>query len=134
MDRKKLSLALTIGILFAAYLVVMFLIIKDYSRQFWFSILFESIAFVALAFGLFFASSKSRAGQIVGLPVDSLVWMYFFTELVLGTIFMFFNWAFLAYFLPQFILCVLFLLVFVPAILSPGNYKDEEPKENKDKE
>ena len=125
MDRKKIQLGLTLGILFAAYLIVMFLVVKNFTTQFWISLIFVVVGFMALAFGLFFVSAKNRSNQVVGLPVGSLVWMYFVVELVMGTIFMFFNWAFIAYFLPQFIVFVLFLLVFVPAVMSPNNYQDE---------
>ncbi len=135
MDRKKVQLALVLAVLFGAYLTVVFLLKQNgYGKQFWVSFGFVVFAFLVLAIGLFFVSSKSKSGQVVGLPVDSLVWFYFAAEILLGTIFMFFDghgWAFIAYFLPQFVLVVLFLLVFIPAIMSPSNYKDE-PKKDKE--
>ena len=134
MDRKKVQLALVLSVLLVAYMTVMFLVIKSYTTQFWVNFGFVLFAFLMLATGLFFVSAESRQGQVVGFPVDSLVWFYFIAELVLGTIFMSFagkNWPFLAYFLPQFILTILFLLVFIPAVMSPSNYKDE-PKKDKE--
>ena len=133
MDRKKLSLALTLCVTLALYLVVIFLVKKGgFEAQFWVSLGFVMLAYLFLFFGLFFVSAKSRAGQVVGLPVDSLVWLYFFAQLFLGTIFLFFSWAFVAYFLPQFVVAMLFMLVFIPAVLSPSNYKDEKPEEKKE--
>ena len=129
MDRKKLSLGLTFGVILALYLVVIFLVVKNYTTQFWISLGFVMLAYLFLAVGMFFVSAKSRAGQVVGLPVDTLVWMYFFVQVFMGTIFLFFDWAFIAYFLPQFVVAMLFLLVFIPAVLSPNNYKEEDSKE-----
>ena len=134
MDRKKLSLGLTLGVILALYLVVIFLVVKNYTTQFWISLGFVMLAYLFLVVGMFFVSAKSRAGQVVGLPVDTLVWMYFFVQVFMGTIFLFFDWAFIAYFLPQFVVAMLFLLVFIPAVLSPNNYKEDSKEQPQQKE
>ena len=76
-----------------------------------------------MAFAYFYTSNKVLAQRVVGLPLRTLTTMYFVVELIMGTIFLYFNLKFLAVFLPQFIVLVLFLLVFVPALLSDQNAK-----------
>ena len=59
---------------------------------------------------MFVAKPEIKA-QVVGLPVTVLTTMYFALEFVVGTIFMFFNWSFVAAFIPQFVLFALFLVI-----------------------
>ena len=125
MDKKKLQLGLIFAILFVTYAVVLVLLNKNWSLTFWLSLGFIVVAFAFVMFAFFFVSKESRKQQVVGMPVTVLTVMYAVVEFVMGTIFMCFDLAFAAVFVPQFIVFALFLLCFVGAMFSSKNYKTE---------
>lgn len=125
MDRRKLQLSLIFAIILVAYNIVLFLVTKVLYTSFWVSYIFIMLSLLFVIISFFFVSSENRKKQVVGMPVTVLSVLYFCAEFILGTIFMFFNLEFSAVFVPQFVLFVLFALCFVPAILSPKNYKKE---------
>ncbi len=134
MDRKKLQLGLGFGVFFVAYLIVLFLVTNNLHTSFWVSLIFVVLAFLFMTIAFFFVSNEKRKKQVVGLPVTTMTVMYFVIEFIMGTIFMFFDVEFVWVFVPQFIVFVLFLLCFMPAMISENNYKREpiEDKEVKD--
>ncbi len=130
MDRKKLQLGLGFGVFFVAYLIVLFLVANNLHTSFWVSLIFVVLSFLFMTIAFFFVSNEKRKKQVVGLPVTTMTVMYFVIEFVMGTIFMFFNVEFVWVFVPQFIVFVLFLLCFMPAMISENNYKREPAKNN----
>ena len=135
MNKKKLTTLLVFGILYVTYAVVLFLLNKNYQLSFWLSFGFitASVLFMLLSFT--FASKDGRSQQVVGMPVNVLSSIYFGIEFVLGTILMIFPaLSFAAVFVPQFVLLALYLVCFVPAILSDNNYKSVEIKAEEKKE
>ena len=126
MDRKKLQLGLIFAIILVSYNIVLFLLTKVMHTSFWVSYIFIMIALIFVMFSFFFVSNEKRKKQVVGMPVTVLSVLYLCTEFIMGTIFMFFNLEFSAIFVPQFVLFVLFALCFIPAVLSPNNYKKEQ--------
>ena len=136
MNKKKLQIGLIFAILFVAYNIVLFLLNNDYQISFWISFGFIVASFVLTMIAFFFVSDEKRKKQVVGMPVTVLTVMYFVVEFVLGTILMIFpSLSFAAVFVPQFVLFVLFLLCFVPAMLSENNYKqNNQTSENKKEE
>lgn len=132
MNRKKLQLGLIFAILVVAYNIVLFLVTNNFYTSFWVSFAFIMVAYILTAIAFFFVADPKRKKQVVGMPVTVLTCLYLVAEFIMGTIFMFFNVSFAAVFIPQFILLVLFLLCFVPAILSENNYKTEQQKENQE--
>ena len=136
MNKKKLQIGLIFAILFVAYNIVLFLLNNNYQISFWISFGFIVVSFVLTMVAFFFVSDEKRKKQVVGMPVTVLTVMYFVVEFVLGTILMIFSsLSFAAVFVPQFVLFVLFLLCFVPAMLSENNYKQNNPtSENKKEE
>ena len=132
MDRKKLQLGLGFGVFFVAYLIVLFLVANNLHTSFWVSLIFVVLSFLFMTIAFFFVSNEKRKKQVVGLPVTTMTVMYFVLEFIMGTIFMFFDAPFVWVFVPQFIVFVLFLLCFMPAMISENNYKREPIKtENK---
>lgn len=131
MKKSKLILPITLLIFYATYCLVVFLVSKTFPQGFWVSFGFVTLAYLFMDFSLLYVSNDNNKKQVVGLPVSTMSVMYFSVELILGTVFMFVNVSFLAYFLPQVILLSLFLLCYVPAILSDKNYK-EQPKKEED--
>lgn len=127
MNKKKLTLGLVFGILFVAYNLILFLVnpATNYFISFWLSFGFIVVSFIFLVFAYLFVSDDKRKHQVVGMPVGVMTTLYFAVEFVLGTILMCFNISFAASFIPQFVLFVLYLICFVPAILSENNYKEE---------
>ncbi len=134
MKKSKLILPITLLIFYATYCLVVFLVSKTFPQGFWISFGFVTLAYLFMDFSLMYVSHDNIKKQVVGLPVGTMSVMYFIVEMILGTVFMFVNVSFLAYFLPQIILFALFLLCFIPAILSDKNYKEEQPKEDKAQE
>ncbi len=132
MDRKKLQLTLGFGVFFVAYLIVLFLVTNNLHTSFWVSLIFVVLAFLFMTIAFFFVSNEKRKKQVVGMPVTTMTVMYFVIEFVMGTIFMFFDIEFVWVFVPQFIVFVLFLLCFMPAMISENNYK-REPQKTKNK-
>ena len=133
MNKKKLQTGLIFAILFVAYNILLFLLNKNYEISFWISFGFIVASFVFTMVAFFFVADEKRKKQVVGMPVTVLTVMYFVVEFVLGTILMIFpSLSFAGVFVPQFILFVLFLLCFVPAMLSENNYKQNDPV-NEDK-
>ena len=128
MNRKKLQLGLIFGIFLVAYNIVVFLVAEKFHTSFWISFIFVLLAFLFMAFAFFFVSDEKRKKQVVGMPITVLTTMYYVIELIMGTIFMFFDVSFVAVFLPQFLLFVLFVVCFIPAVLSENNYKSTEQK------
>ncbi len=131
MNRKKLQLGLMFGVFFVAYLTVLFLVAKTFYTSFWVSFIFVVLAFIFTTIGFFFVSNEQRKKQVVGMPVTVMTAMYFVVEFILGTILMFFDIQFVWSFVPQFILFVLFILCFIPAMLSENNYKTTNEKVEK---
>lgn len=134
MKKSRLILPITLLIFYATYCLVVFLVSKTFPQGFWISFGFVTLAYLFMDFSLMYVSHDNIKKQVVGLPVGTMSVIYFIVEMILGTVFMFVNVSFLAYFLPQIILFALFLLCFIPAILSDKNYKEEQPKEDKSQE
>ncbi len=134
MDRKKLQLSLGFGVFFVAYLIVLFLVTNRFYTSFWVSLIFVVLAFLFMTIAFFFVSNEKRKKQVVGLPVTTMTVMYFVIEFIMGTIFMFFNIEFVWVFVPQFIVFVLFLLCFMPAMISENNYKRENVNKTETKD
>lgn len=134
MKKSKLILPITLLIFYATYCLVVFLASKTFPQGFWVSFGFVTLAYLFMDFSLMYVSHDNIKKQVVGLPVGTMSVMYFIVEMILGTVFMFVDVSFLAYFLPQIILFALFLLCFIPAILSDKNYKEEQQKEDKAQE
>lgn len=129
MKKSKLIMPICMFIFIATYLLVVLLVAKDFTTAFWVSLAFVVVSYLIMDFALMFTKKEHIKEQVVGLPVGTMSVMYFALELVLGTVFMFVEVSFLAYFLPQIILFSLFLLCFIPAMLSDKNYKTEPQQE-----
>ena len=124
MNRKKLITTLIFGVILATYLTVLFLLKKEFNMSFWLSFGFIMASFVIMVASFLFVANENRKRQVVGMPVTVLSSLYFAVEFVLGTIFMFFNLTFVPVFIPQFVLFALFLICYIPAMLSENNYKN----------
>ena len=135
MDRKKVQLGLMFAIIVVTYNIVLFLLAKILHISFWISYGFIMFSIIMCVISFFFVSSEKRKSQVVGMPVTVLSSLYLAIEFVMGTIFMFFDLSFAPVFVPQFVLCAVYLLCFIPAIMSTKNYKDarEEIKKTKTK-
>ena len=133
MDRKKVQLGLMFAIVVVVYNIVLFLLARAFHTSFWTSYGFIMFSIVMCVISFFFVSNEKRKSQVVGMPVTVLSSLYLAIEFVMGTVFMFFDVAFATVFVPQFVLCALYLLCFIPAIMSPKNYKTarEELKKTK---
>ena len=123
MDRKKVQLGLMFAIIVVVYNIVLFLIAKTLHMSFWVSYGFIMFSILMCVISFFFVSNEKRKSQVVGMPVTVLSSLYFVIEFIMGTIFMFFNVSFAAVFVPQFVLCAIYLLCFIPAVMSTKNYK-----------
>lgn len=123
MDRKKVQLSLMFAIVVVVYNIVLFLLAGVFHTSFWTSYAFIMFSIIMCVISFFFVSNEKRKSQVVGMPVTVLSSLYLAIEFVMGTIFMFFDVAFATVFVPQFVLCALYLLCFIPAIMSPKNYK-----------
>ena len=125
MNRKKLITGLVFAVLLATYLTVLFLVKKVFDTSFWVSFGFILASFIMVIVSFMFVANENRKRQVVGMPVTVLSCLYFAVEFVLGTIFMFFTLDFVPVFIPQFVLFALFLVCYIPAILSDKNYKQD---------
>lgn len=123
MNRKKLITGLVLGVILITYLTVLFLVKKEFGTSFWVSFAFILASFLIVVASFMFVANENRKHQVVGMPVTVLSCLYFAAEFVLGTIFMFFTLDFVPVFIPQFVLFALFLVCYIPAILSDKNYK-----------
>ena len=131
MKKSKFILPICSTIFIATYLLVVFLTKKEFNAGFWVSLAFVVVAYLIMDFALMYTRQKHIKSQVVGLPVSTMSVMYFALELVMGTVFMFVNVPFLAYFLPQIIVFALFLMCFVLAMLSDNNYKSDDANQDK---
>ena len=127
MNKDKLILPLVMLVVFATYCTVLFLVNTCYDASFWLSFAFIVIAFLFVAGAFTFVSKPVRSRQVVGMPVTVLTCLYLAVEVVLGTLFMFIGnvpvvWSLI----PQLLLFAVFVICFIPAILSSKNYKDEQ--------
>ena len=132
MDKKKLQLLLMFAIVVVVYNIVLFLLAKLFHTSFWVSYAFIMFAIFMCIISFFFVSNEKRKSQVVGMPVTVLSSLYLAVEFIMGTVFMFFDVSFAAVFVPQFVLCAIYLLCFIPAMMSTKNYKTakEELKTN----
>ncbi len=131
MRKSKFILPICSFIFIATYLLIVFLTKKEFNAGFWVSLAFVVVAYLIMDFALMYTHQKHIKSQVVGLPVGTMSVMYFALELVMGTVFMFVNVPFLAYFLPQIIVFSLFLMCFVLAMLSDNNYKSDDEHQEK---
>ena len=123
MDKKKLQLLLMFAIVVVVYNIVLFLLAKLFHTSFWVSYAFIMFAIFMCIISFFFVSNEKRKSQVVGMPVTVLSSLYLAVEFIMGTVFMFFDVSFAAVFVPQFVLCAIYLLCFIPAMMSTKNYK-----------
>ena len=123
MDKKKLQLLLMFAIVVVVYNIVLFLLTELFHTSFWVSYAFIMFAIFMCIISFFFVSNEKRKSQVVGMPVTVLSSLYLAVEFIMGTVFMFFDVSFAAVFVPQFVLCAIYLLCFIPAMMSTKNYK-----------
>ena len=130
MNRKKLITGLVLGVVLVTYLTVLFLVKKEFGTSFWVSFAFVMASFLIVVASFMFVANENRKPQVVGMPVTVLSCLYCVVEFILGTIFMFFTLDFVPVFIPQFVLFALFLICYIPAILSEKNYKKTNDNQN----
>ena len=128
MKKSGIIAGSVILILMAIYNTLLFCLCKNYTTNFWVGYAFIMGSMIIMLVS--FAVSMNK-GKIIGLPLSTLSLYYFVFELILGSCLMFFNISFIGVFLPQMIVFLIFLMIYVPATL---RYFTKDENENKSKQ
>jgi len=127
MKKSSIIAGSVILILMAIYNTLLFCLCKSYTVSFWVGYAFIMGSMLIMLISFIISMNKSK---IVGLPLTTLSLFYFGFELLLGSLLMFFNLPFISVFLPQMICFLIFLMIYVPAVL---RYFTKEEDLNKNK-
>lgn len=129
---KKIVITSTAIIcLMAIYNILVFTLTKTFNTNFWvgYAFIMLSMIMLLICFNLTYASKNSH--KVTGLPLTTLSVYYFLAMIILGSCLMYFNINIIAVILPLSILSLIFMAVFVPAILNFVTNDKLESKENK---
>lgn len=126
MKRSGIIAGSIIFILMALYNTLIFCLTKNFTTSFWIGYIFIMLSMLIMLISFVICAYKEK---LVGLPLNMLSLYYFVLELILGSCLMFFDIPFIAAFLPQMIVFLIFLMIYVPAILR--YFSKEENKSKK---
>lgn len=129
--KKGLTSISSIVILAAIYNILVFCLTKNFTKNFWTGYIFIMLAFAIMVVSFALSTASKRSHHVTGLPITMISLYYAVIELILGSCLMFFNINWVAVFLPQIILFLIFMMVYVPAILRFFSLPKENEKENK---
>jgi len=126
MKKSGIIAGSVIFILMAIYNTLLFCLCKNFTTNFWvgYAFIMGSMLIMLVSFVISMGN-----GKVVGLPLTTLSLYYFVFELILGSCLMFFNIPFIAVFLPQMIIFLIFLMIYVPALLRYFTKEENKSKQ-----
>lgn len=118
MNIKKLILSSSsIICLMAIYNILVFVLTKNLTRNFWVGYIFVMIAFLFMIASFVLTYASKNEGKVTGLPLTTLSVYYFIFTAILANALMFVNISFVAIILPLIITLLLFLMIYIPAVI-----------------
>ena len=126
MKKSGIIAGSVILILMAIYNTLLFCLCKNFTTNFWvgYAFIMGSMRIMLVSFIISMGN-----GKVVGLSLTTLSLYYFVFELILGSCLMFFNIPFIAVFLPQMIVFLIFLMIYVPAVLRYFTKEENKSKQ-----
>lgn len=133
MNNKKLLVKLSVfGIALAIYYLLIFMLTKTYYVSFWVGFGFITAAFLMTLISSIISGASKHAGKVTGLPLSVQSYMYLVVEFILGNCLMWFDVGFKWSFIPQVILFLLALMLYIPSLvhyLSIEKHNNIAPKQ-----
>lgn len=129
--KKGIIAGSSVFFIMAIYNVLVFCLVNNFTKNFWTGYIFIMLAFTILLVSTIISSVSKRSHIVTGLPIRMISIYYAVLELILGSLLMYFNINFIAVFLPQMILFLIFAMVYVPAILKFFSLPIEITENNK---
>lgn len=119
MEKAKRIVISSIGVvvLIAIYNILLFTLYNNFTANFWVGYAFIMASMLVMLASFIITFASDRSGNVVGLPLTTLSGYYFVIEAILGSLLMFFKVSFVAAFLPQIVLFLIFFAVYVIAVL-----------------
>lgn len=131
--KKAIISSSIIVCLLGIYNVLIFSFCENFNKNFWATYILVTVSMIIMLASYVITFSSKKRDQVTGLPITTLSAMYAGFEILLGSIFMFFNLSFKAVFLPQIICFIIFLAIYIPALVSLLWKKEEKsPTESKE--
>ena len=123
--KKSVVFISTISCLTILYNVLIFTLTKNFSQNFWVSYALVMLS-ILIMLASFIVTKLKASDKVLGMPITTLSVYYFVIEIVLASSLMFFKIHFLAVFLPQIIVLLVFLMIYIPALISILTLKKEQ--------
>ncbi len=123
--KKSVAFISTISCLTILYNVLIFTLTKNFSQNFWVSYALVMLS-ILIMLASFIVTKLKASDKVLGMPITTLSVYYFVIEIVLASSLMFFKIHFLAVFLPQIIVLLVFLMIYIPALISILTLKKEQ--------
>lgn len=114
--KKIVVSSIAIVVLMAIYNVLIFTLYSNYNANFWTGYCFIMASMLIMLASFVITNASNRSGNVVGMPLTVLSGYYFVLEVILGSLLMFFNIPFVAVFLPQIIVFLIFVAIYVIAL------------------
>lgn len=115
--KKGIIAGSSIFIFMAIYNVLVFCLVNNFSKNFWTGYIFIMLAFTIFLISTILSVASNRSHHVTGLPIGMISLYYAVLALFLGSLLMYFKINWVAVFLPQMILFLIFAMIYVPAIL-----------------
>ncbi|MBE5746104.1 MAG: hypothetical protein E7359_02325 [Clostridiales bacterium] len=115
--KKVVVSSIFIVALMAIYNILIFTLYNNLNKNFWAGYAFIMLAMIIMLISFVITNASSRNKNVVGIPLTTLSVYYFILEAILGSLLMFFNIPFLAVLLPQLIVFIIFIAIYVIAVL-----------------
>ena len=102
----------------AIYNILVFCLTKNLTQNFWTGYIFVMLGFVFMLTSFVVIHASKKQGEVTGLSITTLSVMYFILVTIIASSLMFISGvSFVAIFLPLIIVSLLFIAVYVPAIV-----------------
>lgn len=114
--KKIVMSSIIIVALMAIYNVLIFTLYTNLNNNFWAGYIFIMLSMIIMLISFIITNASNRSGNVVGMPLTVLSGYYFVLEVILGSLLMFFNIPFVAVLLPQLVVFIIFIAIYVLAV------------------
>lgn len=126
---KSVVIGTVFGLAAALYYILIFTLTSSFQTGFWVGFAFVTLAIIVCAVSVLISNSSKHEGKVTGLSLNVQSFMYLGLELILASVFMWWKGiSFKACFIPQIVLLIIFLMLYIPSVY---NYFNIEKHNNK---
>jgi len=114
---KKYIVPLSVSIsLIAIFNVLVFTLLSTFTKNFWCGYAFIMLSLILIPISVILRVSSKKGSEVSGFPIVTLSVYYFIIEAIMGSLLMYWSISFIAVLLPQLLLFLIFMPLYVTAI------------------